>query len=340
MRRNMVFYNRTENFVSMNGKIAVVFEIDTACQTKFYQTGAVNMNYHQAFLFNGIGTKPERLCQFLSSRDRIRYETYIHDTFKKYNLRTKISENVEIDRLIAGALTSAIADRVVFESYLEKGIVPDIGCGYSSGLTNACACFSAISFDTSYDIISCNKKTVDAIAQSGNVFDMGVIIGMDADSVRELIQATDESDRVVIGSINSKICVMISGYEEGIIHVLDAAVQEGALKAIKMNAGIAYHTPFIAPYTREFTDFISNTTYSDPKYPIVSAFTNQVMTTAEELHREDQINVITSMQWELAIAKMEELGVTDFFDTSADGAIKKFSRLKKRSSKIHTYTDV
>ena len=64
------------------------------------------------------------------------------------------------------------------------------------------------------------------------------------------------------------------------------------------------------------------------------------MTTGEALHKEEQINVITPMQWALSIAKMEELGVTDFFDTSADGAIKKFSRLKKRSSKIHTYMDV
>lgn len=298
------------------------------------------MNYHQAFLFNGIGSKPERLCQFLSSRDRSRYEIYVHDTFKKYNLCINISENTEVDRLIAGALTSAIADRVVFESYLEKGIVPDIGCGYSSGLTNVCACFSAISFDTSYDIIFCNRKTTRAISQSGNILDMGVIIGMDAASVYDLIQDVGESERVMIGSINSKICVMISGYEEGIVHVLEAAVQEGALKAIQMHTGIAYHTPFIAPYVQTFTDFISNTTYSDPKYPIVSVFTHETMQTAEALHREEQINVITPMQWALAISKMEELGVTDFFDTSADGAVKKFSRLKKRSSKIHTYTDV
>ena len=297
-------------------------------------------SYGCAFLFNGIGTKPERLCQFMSSRDRNRYEVYIHDVFQKYGLNPDIAENEKTDRLIAGALTSAIADRVVFESYLEKGIVPDIGCGYSSGLTNACACFSAISFDTSYDIIFCNKKTIHAITQSGNALDMGVIIGMDAASVKDLIQAAGESERVVIGSINSKICVMISGYEEGVVHVLDAAVQEGALKAIQMHAGIAYHTPFIAPYVAEFTDCIRETAYSDPKYPIVSVFENHLMTTGEELHKEEQINVITPMQWALSIAKMEELGVTDFFDTSADGAIKKFSRLKKRSSKIHTYMDV
>ncbi len=93
-------------------------------------------SYNCAFLFNGIGTKPERLREFMSSRDRSRYDTYIHDVFKKYGLNPCVSENAEIDRLIAGALTSAIADRVVFESYLDKGIVPDIGCGYSSGLTN------------------------------------------------------------------------------------------------------------------------------------------------------------------------------------------------------------
>ncbi|MGN0593637.1 MAG: ACP S-malonyltransferase [Hominimerdicola sp.] len=297
-------------------------------------------SYNCAFLFNGIGTKPQRLREFLSPHDRSRYDTYINEIFQKYGLNPQISENTKTDCLIAGALTSAIADRVVFESYLEKGIIPDIGCGYSSGLTNICACFSSVSFDASYDIIFGNKNTVCAIEQSGNSLDMGIIIGMDAETVKDLIHDTNETNHVVLGSVNSNICVMISGYVEGVEHVLDAAVQEGALKAIKMNTGIACHSPFITPYVQEFTDIISKTVYSDPKYPIVSVFSQKLMITAEELHEEEKINLTTPMQWELAMAKMEELGVTDFFDTSADGAIKKFSRLKKRSSKIHTYKDV
>ena len=61
---------------------------------------------------------------------------------------------------------------------------------------------------------------------------------------------------------------------------------------------------------------------------------------AEEIREEQIKDIITPMRWDLSIAKMEELGVTEFYDTSADGAIKKFSRLKKRSSKIYTYADL
>lgn len=296
--------------------------------------------YNKAFLFNGICSKPEKLRQSLSPADRDKYDIYVEEVFKRYGLNISLIDNKKTDRLVAGALMSTIADRVVYEAFREKGIVPQIGCGYSSGLVGACACFSSISYDVSYDIIFCNRNTVLALEQNDKHFDMGVIIGMDGNDISEIIQSTGESENVVIGSVNSRICSMITGREPSVARVLEAATNEGALKAIKMNVGMAYHTPLIEPYASAYQKLVSEVDYKDPEYPIVSVFTNEPMMTAEEIREEQIKDIITPMRWDLSIAKMEELGVTEFYDTSADGAIKKFSRLKKRSSKIYTYADL
>ena len=55
---------------------------------------------------------------------------------------------------------------------------------------------------------------------------------------------------------------------------------------------------------------------------------------------ENQRNVMTPIRWDLALRKLEELGVTAFYDVSANGAVKKFSRLRSRKCKIHSLQDV
>jgi hypothetical protein len=63
------------------------------------------------------------------------------------------------------------------------------------------------------------------------------------------------------------------------------------------------------------------------------------MTTGKQVMTENQLNVYTPIRWDLALNKLEELGVTEFFDVSANGAVSKFSRVS-RKCKIYTLEDV
>ena len=63
------------------------------------------------------------------------------------------------------------------------------------------------------------------------------------------------------------------------------------------------------------------------------------MTTGQQVMRENQLNVYTPIRWDLALKKLEELGVTEFFDVSPNGAVSKFSRVN-RKCKIYTLEDV
>ena len=63
------------------------------------------------------------------------------------------------------------------------------------------------------------------------------------------------------------------------------------------------------------------------------------MTTGGQVLRENQLNVYTPIRWDLAVQRLEELGVTEFFDVSANGAVNKFSRVSNKC-KIYTLEDV
>ena len=175
--------------------------------------------------------------------------------------------------------------------------------------------------------------------ENNEKFDMGIIIGMDSGTVREIIHGLDLQKKVVIGSVNSSVCLMISGYADDVQVVLDKCAEEGALKSIRMNQPIAYHNDFIAPYCRAYIDFCSQTEYSDPIVPIVSAFDQRLLIHKEDLIEENIKNLTSPMRWDLTIRKLQELEVTAFYDTSINGAIRKFSRWNKRKSTFYTIHD-
>lgn len=296
--------------------------------------------YKNAFLFNGIGTNPEKLFSGMPSILSERFYSYQADIFHKFNINTDIEKNSLLDKILAQWFISVIFDRVVYETYIENGIKADIGAGYSSGLLNVCACFSAFSFDFSYELFYLNKTTIASAWENNEKLDMGIIIGMDSETVREIIYGLDLQERVVIGSVNSSVCLMISGYVDDVQTVLNKSAEEGALKSIRMNQPIAYHNNFIAPYCKEYIDFCSKAEYHDPIVPVVSTFDQKLITQKEDLIDENIKNLTSPMRWDLTINKLQELGVTAFYDTSVNGAIKKFTRWNKRKSVFYTIYDV
>ena len=171
--------------------------------------------FRRAFLFNGIGTKPEKLMQAMTPQMLEKYRNYCHDEFMRLNLSEEISKNTPMDRLAAEWLSSLISDRVVYEYYIEKGIFPDIGMGHSSGIVSISACFGAISHQFAHEVIMMNRATMRSLSEAGESQDMGTIIGMGIDDVNELIEENNfSSDEVMVGSANSRICTMISGRKE------------------------------------------------------------------------------------------------------------------------------
>lgn len=298
-------------------------------------------NFKRAFLFNGIGTKPEKLLRAMTPAMVEKYRSYQHDEFVRLGLSENISENASMDKIAAEWLSSLISDRVIFEYYIEKGIIPDIGMGHSSGIVSVSACFGSVSHEFAHEIIMMNRATMRSLEKSGEKQDMGTIIGLSIDDVNELIAENNFStDDVIVGSANSRICTMISGREETVEKLLLAAQEAGAIKVIPFRIGLAYHHPMIRKHSDEYVQFCGGGEYHDPKYPVLSIFDQRIMTTGADLMLENQINILNPIRWDIALKHLEEMGVTEFFDVSANGAVGKFSRINKRKGRIYTFDEV
>ena len=295
--------------------------------------------YNRAFLFNGIGSKPEKLLVKLPPELMDKYEYYLETAFGRLGLNMDLEKNKAYDGRVAEWIISLICDRVVFEHYIDKGIIPDIGAGYSSGIVSISSCFGSVSHEFAHDIIMMNRATMRCLERNNEKLDMGIVIGFSYSDIEEMFKDKFSPDEIVIGSGNSRFHVMVSGRADAVERALLLCQNEGAIKAFSFGTGVAYHHPVMKQYSQEYVDFCGSIEYNAPVYPILSIFTREIMTEGRQVMRENQLNVYTPIRWDLAIKKLEELGVTEFFDVSANGAVSKFSRVS-RKCKIYTLEDM
>ncbi len=295
--------------------------------------------YNRAFLFNGIGSKPEKLLVKLPPELMDKYEYYLETAFGRLGLNMDLEKNKAYDGRVAEWIISLICDRVVFEHYIDKGIIPDIGAGYSSGIVSISSCFGSVSHEFAHDIIMMNRATMRCLERNNEKLDMGIVIGFSYSDIEEMFKDKFSPDEIVIGSGNSRFHVMVSGRADAVERALLLCQNEGAIKAFSFGTGVAYHHPVMKQYSQEYVDFCGSIEYNAPVYPILSIFTREIMTEGRQVMRENQLNVYTPIRWDLAIKKLEDLGVTEFFDVSANGAVSKFSRVS-RKCKIYTLEDM
>jgi malonyl CoA-acyl carrier protein transacylase len=295
--------------------------------------------YNRAFLFNGIGSKPEKLLVKLPPELMDKYEYYLETAFGRLGLNMDLEKNKAYDGRVAEWIISLICDRVVFEHYIDKGIIPDIGAGYSSGIVSISSCFGSVSHEFAHDIIMMNRATMRCLERNNEKLDMGIVIGFSYSDIEEMFKDKFSPDEIVIGSGNSRFHVMVSGRADAVERALLLCQNEGAIKAFSFGTGVAYHHPVMKKYSQEYVDFCGSIEYNAPVYPILSIFDREIMTEGRQVMRENQLNVYTPIRWDLAIKKLEDLGVTEFFDVSANGAVSKFSRVS-RKCKIYTLEDM
>ena len=301
--------------------------------------GAVDIMYNRAFLFNGIGSKPEKLLEQLTPEMMDRYETYRTEAFTRLGLDLDMDKNTGYSAKAAEWMVPFLCDRVVYEYLIGKGIVPDIGAGYSSGIVSASACFGSIRHEDAHDIVMTHLSMFRGLQEKGIKLDMGIVIGFHYDELKEFFSDKFSSDELVIGSGNSDFHVMISGRAEAVEKAIGLCLNEGAIKAFTMNTGTAFHHPLMEQYSTEYISLCNRLEYKEPLYPLISVFDSTVLKTVDEVRKENLLNVCTPMRWDLALKKLEELGVKEFFDVSANGAIKKFSRVS-RSCRVYTLEDI
>ena len=296
----------------------------------------------RAFLFQGVGSDIGKSLKMFNSEQLNYFKTLCEQASEHLNINlVRYPENKESlghlqQKFVEWALTG-LCDCTVFHSCVESGIVPDYICGYSLGLNNAIFCAGSISLEDSLDILYGVVRCIFEAEKTQDIsYDMGIIIGLEAETVNEIIKSSGLNERVMIASENSEYFIVISGYQADVQYVLDCAAGEGALKSFKLGVSFPFHSSILKSCSSPYFKNINDISFNDCKIPIVSIYDQRILTKAEDIHKEQLRNFLEMMHWRTSMEYLEGIGVTDFWDMSATGAMKKSTVLVDCNSSFKT----
>jgi [acyl-carrier-protein] S-malonyltransferase len=144
------------------------------------------------------------------------------------------------------------------------------------------------------------------------------------------ICASIKDEVVVPANYNCPGQIVISGSNRGIDIACEKLTEAGALRAIKLNVGGAFHSPLMEPAKLELEEAIHATTVSKPICPIYQNVTGQVVSNPDIIKRNLIAQLTAPVKWTQTVNQMLRDGATSFTEVGPgrvlSGLIKKVSR--------------
>lgn len=296
----------------------------------------------KAFLFQGVGSNDtEKSLAVLNEEEMKRFFKLCERASKhtKLDIKKFISDSSSLsglDSIFADWIIASLCDCTVYETLLSKGITPDYVAGYSVGLNNVCYCTGSITLEDSLELLRGGILSIIELQKNSVKYGMGVIIGLDYETVADLISHNSSFERVTISSENSDTFIVISGFLSDIETILKKSAEEGAIKIIPLDVPCAFHSSLMNDYADGYFANASAISYKDSRIPIVSIYDQKEIFSGEDIKKELLRNYVEPMKWKQTVKYMEDAGVTEFWDMSTLAAVKKASRLTNKESTFKT----
>lgn len=150
----------------------------------------------------------------------------------------------------------------------DHNIKPDYLLGHS--VAEFVALFGAGVLDFVSGLKLVHKRgSLMAQAQGGA---MAAVIGLSAEQVEEVIAQEGLSD-IYAANFNTPKQIVVSGRKEAIIAAESVFQRAGSMLYKVLAVSGAFHSPFMAPFQKLFSEFADDISFGDPQIPVISNVT-------------------------------------------------------------------
>ncbi len=295
-----------------------------------------------AFLFQGVGAEYHKLIHLLNDEQLEELKYYCSLANKEigldlwnylFNFTT-----TKHDKMFNDWIAIYTCDYIIYNTYLNFNLKPDVLLGYSMGLITAMACSKSITYEAGLHLLL-SVYDYPRLA-SRKEESMAVIIGLSYNDVDKIILENKLEKFVEIASENNDFCIIISGSKMGVLKLMELAENEGALKVKEINAPYAFHSQHASAGLEKFIKDVTETEVLDTDIPIISSLDQSVIHKAEDLKKELIKNMPGRMYWKTAIEKIGSMGIDNFIEVSLEDSISKFSKMINSNYEFLTYSKI
>ncbi len=180
--------------------------------------------------------------------------------------------------------------------------------GHSLGEYSALCAVDSLTLKQTTRLLKIRGKAMaNCAAQSEGA--MAAILGLEIESVEELVKISAQNDICQVANDNSTGQIVISGHKSAIIRATERAKEFGAKRAIILPVGGAFHSQLMIEAQHEMQEALSNAEIAKPIVPLIANVTADIVDNAGVI-RELLIRQVTgSVRWRESLILMKNSGV-------------------------------
>lgn len=222
---------------------------------------------------------------------------------------------------------------IVNEILKEHGVQPDVAGGHSLGEYSALVAAGVLSFQDAVALVHKRGQYMQEAVPVGEG-GMAAIIGLDDEAIAAACEkATKEAGEVQPVNFNCPGQTVIAGTTHGVEKAVEELKAAGAKKAVVLPVSAPFHSTLMKPAAEKLAAELDKVAIHDAAFPVVSNFTGELETKAEEIKANLVAQADHPVRWIACVKTMQAFGADTFVEAGPGKTLCGFNRRIDRSLK-------
>lgn len=210
-------------------------------------------------------------------------------------------------------------------SHLFPELRPAICSGLSLGEYTALSAAGKLKFSDALPLVAHRGQFMNEACESHPGF-MSVVLGLDADSVENLVKEINLPNDLWAANFNSPGQVVVSGTRKGIETITAIAPTRGAKRILPLQVHGAFHSGLMKTAEEKLADYILQAPIQETPIDLVMNVPGDTVANIHQI-KEYLIRQVTSpVRWEQGVRQMVQSGVDLFIEIGCGKALSGFNK--------------
>ncbi|SFT74671.1 [acyl-carrier-protein] S-malonyltransferase [Selenomonas sp. GACV-9] len=282
-----------------------------------------------AFVFPGQGAQAvgmgKDFCQQYDVAKKLFQQA---DEALGYSIKDMCFEGPAEDlKLTANTQPAILTMSVIANEILkEHGIQPDVTGGHSLGEYSALVAAGVLDFQDAVLLVHKRGQFMQEavpVGQGG----MAAIIGLADEVIVDACEkATKAAGEVQAVNFNCPGQTVIAGTTAGVEAAVELLKESGAKKAVILPVSAPFHSTLMKPAAEKLAAELDKVTIRDAKIPVVSNYTGELETKADEIKANLVAQADHPVKWIACVNTMKDFGADTFVEAGPGKTLCGFNR--------------
>jgi [acyl-carrier-protein] S-malonyltransferase len=194
----------------------------------------------------------------------------------------------------------------------KEGIQPDLTAGHSLGEYSALKAAGVTTSEDTFRLVFKRGHLMhrESTKHKGAMY---AILGLDIDSVREVVGEAKEKGIVAIANHNTASQIVITGAPDAVEYASELATARGA-KAVPLKVSGAWHSELIRGAEKDFKTFIEAIPLNTPNTPVLFNVTADYESDLNQIKEIMTRQLCSPVRWYDSVCKMQDDGMQIFVE--------------------------